>query len=204
MRSYKLYYFNSRGRAEIARWLFAQADVKYEDVRLDKEAWMKKKPEFPFGQMPVLEVEDDAGNVHIIPQSQTINRFLARELGLDGKSNLDSARGDFLGEQMADAMRDLPWREPNEEKRNQLMKEAFEGPLSRSLAMIEKYVLDSGYLVCSEVTVADIAFTVGADVLMMTDPNILEKTPKLKALWQKVRSLPRIAAWIKKRPETSF
>ena len=42
MSTYKLYYFNARGRAEVARIIFAQAGVKYEDIRFQKEEWMSK------------------------------------------------------------------------------------------------------------------------------------------------------------------
>jgi len=40
---YKLYYFNSRGRAEPARLCFAAGGVKYEDVRFTGEEWQQKK-----------------------------------------------------------------------------------------------------------------------------------------------------------------
>ena len=44
MSNYKLYYFNVRGRAEVTRWLFALADVKYDDIRLAGEKWQEFKP----------------------------------------------------------------------------------------------------------------------------------------------------------------
>lgn len=39
MKSYKLYYFNNRGRAEHIRQIFALAKVPYEDIRLDFDTW---------------------------------------------------------------------------------------------------------------------------------------------------------------------
>ena len=39
MSTYKLYYFDSRGTAEPARLIFAQAGVKYEDIRVTREQW---------------------------------------------------------------------------------------------------------------------------------------------------------------------
>ena len=43
MSGYKLYYFPGRGRGEISRLSFAAANIEFEDVRLDSEAWAKEK-----------------------------------------------------------------------------------------------------------------------------------------------------------------
>ena len=45
MSTYKLYYFNARGGAESSRIIFAQADVKYEDIRFEDEQWPKEYKE---------------------------------------------------------------------------------------------------------------------------------------------------------------
>ena len=44
MPQYKLHYFNSRGRAEVARYIFAYAKIDYEDMRYEKEQWLEFKP----------------------------------------------------------------------------------------------------------------------------------------------------------------
>ena len=44
MTSYKLTYFNSRGRAETIRMLFELAGVHYDDVRIDRTQWPVMKP----------------------------------------------------------------------------------------------------------------------------------------------------------------
>ena len=54
MPTYKLYYFDAQGTAEIARLIFAQAGVEYEDNRLTPESWAEFKPQTPYGMMPVL------------------------------------------------------------------------------------------------------------------------------------------------------
>ena len=41
---YKLTYFNLRARAEILRLIFAVADEKYEDVRVEDDKWPALKP----------------------------------------------------------------------------------------------------------------------------------------------------------------
>lgn len=43
MPTYKLYYFDSRGRAEGARWIFKLTGTKFEDIRYTKEEWLTKK-----------------------------------------------------------------------------------------------------------------------------------------------------------------
>ena len=43
MSTYKLFYFNMRGFAEVNRIIFAQAGVKYEDVRFEwGRQWVKE------------------------------------------------------------------------------------------------------------------------------------------------------------------
>lgn len=39
MANYKLVYLNYRGRAELIRFIFAQASVEYEDDRISPEEW---------------------------------------------------------------------------------------------------------------------------------------------------------------------
>lgn len=39
----KLYYFNIRGRAEVLRWVLAQAGAQFEDMRLQGESWQAMK-----------------------------------------------------------------------------------------------------------------------------------------------------------------
>jgi len=45
MSTYKLYYFNARGGGEPSRIIFAQAGVKYEDIRFEDEQWPKEYKE---------------------------------------------------------------------------------------------------------------------------------------------------------------
>ena len=43
MTSYKLVYFDARGRAELIRMIFAAAGVEFSDERVDHNKWPKEK-----------------------------------------------------------------------------------------------------------------------------------------------------------------
>ena len=84
MPTYKLYYFNVRGFAEVSRLIFAAAGEQFEDIRYEREHWPEHKAEMPLGQMPVLEVDGVK-----LPQSAAIARFLAKRFNLAGKDDFE-------------------------------------------------------------------------------------------------------------------
>ena len=86
MSNYKLIYFNSRGRAEASRYIFAQAGVEYEDKRVDKEEWLQLKPSTPTGMLPILKVDGKT-----LIGGGVISRFLAERFGLAGSNDLENA-----------------------------------------------------------------------------------------------------------------
>jgi prostaglandin-H2 D-isomerase / glutathione transferase len=71
--TYKLHYFNGRGRAEVSRLIFATVGQQFEDIRYESSEWPSYKSKMPLGQMPVLEVDEFK-----LPQSLSIARFLAK------------------------------------------------------------------------------------------------------------------------------
>ena len=88
MPSYKLIYFKARGSGELSRFVFAQAGVEYEDVRLEYggEEWAAQKPTMPFGVLPVLEVDGKK-----LGGSMNIARYLAETYGLAGENAFENA-----------------------------------------------------------------------------------------------------------------
>jgi glutathione S-transferase len=206
MSQYKLTYFNGRGRAEIARLIFAAAGVKYEDHRIEREQWPQIKLTTPFGQVPVLEVDGVK-----LGQSNTIARFLARKFNLAGKTEIEQARVDMIVDCFEDTLKPAVtiYFEKDEAKKAELRKKFLEEQLPVSLDNLEKLLKENkggdGYFVGDVLTWADLALLNAIGSLQGAGAkDVLDKRPKLVALGKRVESLPKIADWLAKRPKTEF
>ena len=204
MPTYKLIYFESRGRAEVIRFIFAQAEVQYEDKRVTQEEWAKLKPNTPYGTLPVLEVDGKqlAGTIPIA-------RFLAERFGLAGSNDFENADIDSIQDVATDFTIQLMlcfW-EKDDAKKSELKKELQEKHCPRYLGELEKRAKTSnapeGWL-WGKLTWADLYFYQGCGYLEEICPGALEGFPTLTKLKSSVESLPKIAKWIKERPETKF
>lgn len=82
MVQYKLYYFNSKGRAELVRLVFAAAGQEYEDVRFEREQWPEHKDKAPFGQCPFIEVYEGDKKEFALSQSVSIGKSPFKSLTL--------------------------------------------------------------------------------------------------------------------------
>ncbi|XP_043530344.1 hematopoietic prostaglandin D synthase-like isoform X2 [Chiloscyllium plagiosum] len=164
MPNYKLTYFKIRGRAETARYIFAYSGINYEDNTVDIMDWPDVKQSLLFRQIPILKVDKTEIN-----QSTAIARYLARETGLAGKTNLEQAQVDAIVDTINDFMNMFPWTEKDPSVK---------------------------------VTWADFHWAVCSITLTNLNVDVLHNYPKLLALKERVEALPKIAAWIERRPKT--
>jgi len=207
MPSYKLYYFDLRARAEVARLLFTTAGVPFEDVRVKSEDWPAMKKKMPFGQMPVLEIDGK-----MLPQGRAINYYLAREFKLYGANNWESAQIDVVGELMFDLFKpyaETVMFEKDEAKKAAATKKFFgeTAPpiMERMEEMLKKNKGGDGFFVGDKISMADLAVYTGMETAVkLDDPSSLAKYPKLKALMARVAADKKIAAYLAKRNKTSF
>ena len=79
----------------IIRWV----DNRLTKPWIDPKPWTALKPTYPWGQVPCLEYK---GGSYF--QSMAICRFLARELGIAGKCNMEAARVDEIVDAIQDAV----------------------------------------------------------------------------------------------------
>jgi glutathione S-transferase len=205
MSTYKLYYFNGRGRAEVSRLIFAAAGQKYEDIRWEHSEWPTHKADTPLGQMPVLEVDGVK-----IPQSITIARFLAKQFKLAGKDNLEQAKVDAVIDTLSDLfMAFVPTRmEKDEAKKQELTKKFLEEDLPKHLKNLEilgkLYGNGGPFFVGNQLTWSDLLFYNVGETFLGVDENCLNNYPWLKQNRAEVAKHPKIAEYLKNRPKTAF
>ncbi|GMT36212.1 hypothetical protein PFISCL1PPCAC_27509, partial [Pristionchus fissidentatus] len=206
---YKLYYFNLRARAEVARQLFALAGEPFEDIRIEFDDWftdVKPRGEMPFDALPVLDVDGTK-----IAQSLTIARFLAREFGFAGKSVYEQAVVDSIADQYSDFfphvrpfLRTLLGFESHD--LDTLLIETVRPARNEFFAQMTKLLQasESGFLVGQTVTFADLLLAEHVSTFKQYDPHYVRDFPEIQDHWAKVRAIPNLSKWVSDRPESIY
>ena len=203
MSSYKLVYFNHRGVAEVIRFIFAQAEVTFEDVRVNGEEWLKMKPSTPSGSLPLLEVDGV-----IVPGSGPIARFLAERFGLAGGNDIENLQLAAIYDLLCDLAQKLTawFFEKDEERKASLIKAIEIEHIPRYLGILEKKCNENnsadGWIFGSKPTYVDFAIYCYLEIVMMMFAEFIDSYPGIQKLRKAVENLPNIAAWIKERPLT--
>ncbi|CAI9158503.1 unnamed protein product [Rangifer tarandus platyrhynchus] len=199
MPNYKLIYFNMRGRAEIIRYIFAYLDIKYEDHRIEQADWPEIKSTLPFGKIPILEV--DGLKLH---QSLAIARYLTRNTDLAGKTELEQCQVDAIVDTLDDFMSRFPWAEKRQDIKNQICKELLTCDAPPLLQNLDTYLGENKWFIGDSVTWADFYWEICSTTLLVFKPDLLDIYPRLVTLRKKVQSIPAIADWILRRPQTKL
>jgi len=212
MATYKLIYFDIKGRGELSRLILTAAGQAYEDHRIpytigmkDMKEWEELKPKTPFGQLPVLQVTEN-GKTTEIAQSLSVARFLAKRLGLAGSNDIEHAQVDMYADQVHDLLNEIARAsfEKDEERKKSAMEKLETETFPKNLCIFETQLAKngSGYLVGPGLTWADLYFFVVIDWVQEKLAPHLDKTPNIKKLVENVRNNEKIAEWLKKRPVT--
>ena len=205
MPTYKLHYFNGRGRAEVSRLIFTVAGQKFEDHRFEFQQWPTLKSQMPLGQAPVLEIDELQ-----LPQSVSIARYLAKEFNLAGTGNLEQAKVDAVGDTINDIIEaNGPSRQEKDETKKQALIEKFRTEeLPKHLQNLDKlgemYGNGGPFFVGNNLTWADLFFYDVAESMLKIDGSCLDKHPWLKQNRAEVEKNPQVAEYLKNRPTTSF
>ena len=207
MPAFKLIYFPEEGKGELIRSIFAHAGVKYEDVRIPFKEWSTFKPTTPFGHVPILEIDSRV----TLTGCGVISRYLAERFGLAGSSYIDNLLiagikdfQDEILEKMVDA-----FFEEDETSKAEKSKELSEGKICSHLEMMGKVIKRNPagdcWLYGPHLTYVDLNLYLLVDFmkLFMKD-KFLDAYPEVKWIYAEVGAVPRIASWIKSRPERTY
>jgi glutathione S-transferase len=221
MASYHLQYFNVRGLAETARFMFAVAKQEYVDARFSFSIDMKdgapdfstmKRPEFDAakasgeldasgGKVPLLTVDGEK-----IGQSKAIERYLAKALGLAGSSDVEAAQIDALSETVRDIKDSYQKAKGDAATKDKF----FAEDLPAALGLMEKSLpAGSGpWLIGSNISYADITVF----QFLAAPKGFFDDVDKAKAAYSKctriaaameaVAANAELQAWLAKRPDT--
>jgi len=214
----KLNYFNVRGLAETSRILMAIGDEEYEDFRypltvVDMSTYQMTKDEFDedkangkllgsMNKVPFLEVDGVT-----IPQSKTIERFLARRFNMMGDNDLQAAQIDAVCECVRDIkdmyqkIRGLP-----DDEKPEGMNKWFTETLVERLTLLENQLGD-GFSVGGRLSLSDVvlfAFITQFFDNKEASYNATLATPKLRSIVDGVSQNEKVVAWLNNRPVTDF
>jgi prostaglandin-H2 D-isomerase / glutathione transferase len=205
MSKYKLYYFDTRGRGEIARLIFLVAGEPFEDIRYDKSQWATLRLETPLGFVPVLDYEGVK-----LPQSLAIGRFLAKQFNLAGRDNFEQAKVDAVVDTIVEgALKFIPARfETDEAKRKEMFNDYFTNVAPKLLKDLETlsklYGNDGPYFVGNQLTWADLLVHDVFETLLGLNPNLLNDHPWLQANRALIDNHPRLIEHFKTRTKSPF
>ena len=192
----KLTYFDFHGgRGEPARLALSMGGIPFEDDRVAFPDWTARKPDTPFGALPVLEVDGQT-----LAQSNAINRYVGKLTDLYPPDSWQAALCDEVMETLF---------LPDEEKKTQ-RKALVEGPLPFYLTRLQQRLEAHGgrYFAADSLSVADLkAFVwirhLKSGALDHVPADLPDRVaPKLVEHYERVKNDPRVQAYYAKHGVT--
>ena len=193
-------------RAETSRIALFIGGIDFEDLRPSREEIAKMRTEgvFPFGQLPVLQVDGKT-----IAQTGAIARFCGKLSGLYPSDNdFNAAKVDEVIDLATDiTLRIRPaLKEQDPEKSMEMRRELVETVLPYWLGLLETLLEKNGktgYFVDDSLTVADLAAWrlcgwISGGVIDGIPETILNNFPLINAHQNQISNLPKVAEWLGK------
>jgi hypothetical protein len=117
--NYVLTYFDAKGVAQVSRLAFQWAGIAFEDRRVSWAEWLELKASTPFGQLPMLELKQEALK---FAQSHAIARYVGKLAGLVPEEPEECLGVDALLDSVKDVHAKLgpTYAEPDEAKKKAL------------------------------------------------------------------------------------
>jgi len=204
MSTYKVHYFEGRGRAELIRLLLVAAEQKFDDIRITKEKWPEVKETTPTGVLPYVETPEGK----LLTQSSAIARYLAKKYNLYGKTECEFYLVERALEQIHDIVTELyKILFTPADKQEAAKKEFNEGKGKRLVKDLAKFLTENktGFFAGATPTIADFALVHVIGYLRIASQELLTENPEIEAHYTKtVEATPTVKKWIAERPVTQF
>ncbi len=200
MPTLRLSYFDIKGsRGQVARLAFELGGVAFEDARLNFADFTARKESFPYGALPILEVDGT-----VIAQCNGINRYVGKLCNLYPSDAVQAA----LCDETMDAIEDVSHKVSptlflkDEDEKKRAREALVEGPLPVFLKRLAARLEARGgeYFADGRLTVADLKVFVWIRSLQLGVldhvPTTLVAThaPSLVAHHDRVWANPKIRA----------
>jgi glutathione S-transferase len=196
----KLTYFDFHGgRGEPARLALSMGGVPFEDDRVTFSDWERRKPDTPFGTLPMLERDGQ-----ILAQSNAINRYVGKLTNLYPSDPWQAALCDETMEAVEDisSMIVATLFLPDEEKKAQ-RKVLVEGPLPFYLTRLQQRLDERGgqYFAGERLSVADLKVFVWlrhlkSGALDHVPTDLVDRVaPKLVEHYERIKNEPAVNAY---------
>lgn len=202
MAEFKVTYFDMAGsRGEDVRLALVIAGRAFDDERVDRDAFLKLKPELPFGSLPVLEIEGHG----VFSQTNAILRLIGRLCDLYPQEPYEAARHDAL----MDAVEDLRHRiGPTARIQDAAAKRAARQELATDVIPrwgrgVERLIGQGPFVGGERPGVADIKLYMmdrwlSSGVLDDIPKDVLDDCPRLKAVAKGIATHPAVVSWYAK------
>ncbi len=198
----RLTYFNFPfWRAETSRLALHIGGIEFEDVRPGRDDFRAKKAagEFPYGQLPVLEVDGE-----MFAQSVAIAKFCGKLSGLYPKDDdLAAMRVDEFLDAAAQitSLVNPSMAEKDPAKRAEMREELGQETLPRWFGLLEQRMGPGDYLVGDSITVADLAIWrllgwLTGGILDGIPNDLLKPHSRLEAHFKRIDEREDIRAWM--------
>lgn len=196
MSTYRLLYFNIKGKGQPIRLLLHDQGVEFKDDTVaGRDEWATVKPTLPFGQMPVFWDGD-----LLLAQTGAILRYLSRKQGTYGANDLEATLIDMAYDGIEDYyQRYIRMVYDNfENGKGPFLAETLPNvtlPAMQKLLMSNKN--GEGFLVGDKISFADYHLFQFLDALMSLSASAcLDAFPVLKAFYERIKARPGIAAFL--------
>ncbi|OAV90702.1 hypothetical protein PTTG_06268 [Puccinia triticina 1-1 BBBD Race 1] len=202
MPSYKLTYFDVKAsRGESIRLAFHSGGIPFTDERLTMEQFGERKESCPFGQVPILTVDDKT----VIPQEGAILRYIGRMTGAYSDDKEKALKQDVMiefGDDLYSAA--SVFFAMDHAGKEMLKKNSIDERIPKMFGYLDKHLSNQGttYSAGNDLSVADFKLYAAltlfkSGMLQGLSTDIVDNYTHVAKLYQAIEKHEKIASWKK-------